>query len=148
MTGRRTWPVAVAGLALVVTSPVLTWEAVGDLSLQGYTQLDYAVRPPRLGPGTTLALGLSATLVGLTALAVLVLAFVERWVRPGWLLVVGPLVLVGVLAGLVGRVMTAGVIGANIGAGLAAMAFVPVALMLVGLAGGACVFMLRGRHPV
>jgi hypothetical protein len=145
MTERRKALPALAGPVLVLTAPVVSWFAIGNLSEQGHGELDYAVQPPRLAPGVELACGLTAQLTAVAALLVLVLGFVRRWVRPGWALVIAPLTLVGLAAGLVERVMTAGVIGANIGAGLAVMFFGPLSVLLVALAAWRCVVLRRPR---
>lgn len=110
---RRT--VAAAALLLVAT-PVAAWWLVGDIS-EVSGDVDYAIRPADISPGTETAIGAAATAVALVALTVLLLptSALRRW--PRWWSVLAPLAALGVFAGWGWRVMTAGVIGANIGAG-------------------------------
>jgi hypothetical protein len=143
---RRVLP-AFAGLALILAAPVLSWHHVGDLSEHGHGELDHTMRPLRVSPGTAHVWVLGAQAVAVAAVLVLAFGLIRRWGRPGWALVVAPLAVVGLIAGLVARVMTAGVVGANIGAGLAVMLYGPLALLLVALAGWRSAVLLRGRRP-
>lgn len=107
-----------------VLSAVLAWWLVGDLSYTGSAGeqgLDRLAAPP-ITEGTALVLGaVSAVLLPLVLLV--------AWRLRSVLL---PAVVLGVLVGAAGRVITAGVIGANIGGGMVLLAspFVLVPLVI------------------
>lgn len=110
------WP-AVAMVALIVAVPVATWWAVGDLSTD-LPDPDYQIRPFDIGHTTEQVAGVSAAVLAAAAVVALIHAgragrFDRRW----WPVLV-ELMLAGALCGAGWRVLTAGVIGANIGAGL------------------------------
>ena len=142
-----------AGLGLVISVPVATWWLVGDLSTVSVDAgRDYAFQPWPVAPVTERALGIAALTVGLSAVAVLGWATRRRVMDARWWTVLVPLLAAGGIAGFSWRVMTAGVIGANIGAGLCVIVGGPVvaALLLFSLA-RAAVVLLRARrmsHPV
>lgn len=122
----------VAAVLAVLAVPVVTWWLVGDQSTTSQDNADYVLRPPfRLSNRATRALGIGALVVTLAAAASLIGASASHSFDLSWWSVVGPLLLLGILLGLGWRVFTAGVIGANIGAGLFAYFFGPVILVLV-----------------
>jgi hypothetical protein len=114
---------------LTIAAAVATWWLVGDLSTPG-SDVDYAFGPLTVDPTLERALGVGSIAVLVVALGLLASArwrgFLARW----WSVLV-PLVLVGVIVGAGLRVMTAGVIGANIGAGLVALFGGPVVVALL-----------------
>jgi hypothetical protein len=111
--------------------------AVGDVSevsLQGRYPLDYVARAPEIS-------GWIVALLGVIALVAIAMSagFLLYSARRGeldrrWLFAVGCLVVAGVLLAGMGRVVTAGTHGANIGAGLAIMFGGPAVIALVGTA--------------
>ncbi|MEU1618123.1 hypothetical protein ABZ479_12600 [Streptomyces sp. NPDC005722] len=124
-----------AAAALIVTAPVATWGLMGRQDAAGFepAELDYMVRPFGIPEGAETAIGAAAAVLA-TAAAVLL----GRASRPGpdrfdgrWWAVIGPLAAAGVLTGAIWRTVTAGVIGANIGAGLAILLGGPVVAGLV-----------------
>jgi hypothetical protein len=126
------WP-SVAGVVLIAAVPVATWWAVGDLSTD-LPDPDYQIRPFDIGPTAEQVAGVSATVLAAAAVVALIHAgragrFDRRW----WPVLV-ELVLAGALCGAGWRVLTAGVIGANIGAGLVLWVGAPMVAALVGLA--------------
>ncbi|MGN9778229.1 hypothetical protein ACTMS0_21055 [Micromonospora sp. H33] len=138
-------------LLLVLATPVAAWWLIGDLTsgqarrlaAEG-TALDYTVRPVSLGAAGDRIVGVLACVAALVALGVLVRGTVVRQVDPRWWAVLLPLVAAGALAGYAGRVLTAGVIGANIGAGLIVLTGGPVLVVLLVVAAVAA-WRLRGR---
>ena len=116
-------PVLAAGGALVVATPVVTWWVSGDLS-EGVHDPDYMVRPLPLSRVAETAIGTTAAAIALAALVVVVRSARRHEVDRRWLAVLGPLVAAGVVCGFGWRVVTAGVIGANIGGGMV-MLFAP-----------------------
>jgi hypothetical protein len=106
---------------LVVAVPVAAWGLWGQQDAAGFrpSELDYAYRPPQLPAGLDTGLGIAALVLALVAGAVLVQATRRRRLAADWWGVLVPLMLVGAAVGVGERVLTAGVIGANIGAGLA-----------------------------
>jgi hypothetical protein len=122
----------VAAVLVVLAVPVVTWWLVGDQSTTSPDNADYVLRPPfRLSNRARRALGIGALVVTLAAAASLIGASASHSFDPSWWSVVGPLLLLGILLGLGWRVITAGVIGANIGAGLFVFFIGPVILALV-----------------
>jgi len=124
------WP-SVAAVALIAAVPVATWWAVGDPSTD-LPDPDYQIRPLDIGQTTEQIAGVIATVLAAAAVVALVGAgragrFDRRW----WPVLV-ELVLAGALCGVGWRVLTAGVIGANIGAGLVLWVGAPMVAALVG----------------
>ncbi|MGH3679941.1 MAG: hypothetical protein ACRDT2_06755 [Natronosporangium sp.] len=113
------WPVRLAAAGLAVATPVAIWWLVGDQSENAATEeLDYAVGPVVVDPAVERLVGIGSVLLLAAAVVVLVGASVWRWLDPRWWAVILPVVVAGMVAGFALRVLTAGVIGANIGAGL------------------------------
>jgi hypothetical protein len=139
-----------AAVTLIVTTPVATWGLMGRQDAAGFapSELDYMVRPFAIPAGLETALGVAAAVLATGAAVVL-----GRASRPGpdrldgrWWEVIGPLVAAGVLAAAVWRTVTAGVIGANIGAGLAILLGGPVIAGLVLWSLGRGLWLARSRH--
>ncbi|MEU9114341.1 hypothetical protein AB0D04_21775 [Streptomyces sp. NPDC048483] len=124
---------ALSAAVLVTAVPVATWGLLGQDDYSGLppAQLDHAVEPLDLPPGLDTALGVAALLLAGGAAALLARATRRGTFARHWWQVLTPLIIAGLLAGYGVRVLTAGVVGANIGAGLMAMAGGPV---LAGLA--------------
>jgi hypothetical protein len=121
---------AVAGFALVVAGSA--WWQLGDLSeVPLSAEPDYAMRPPQIPAGVETAAGVGCLVVTVAVLGSLVWASARRRVTGRWWLVAAPTALAGYALGVIARVMTAGVIGANIGAGLAVMFIGPVVVVLL-----------------
>ncbi|MDQ3570584.1 MAG: hypothetical protein M3396_08185 [Actinomycetota bacterium] len=129
-------------VVLVVAFPVAVAWVIGDLSTTDDPRPDYAIRPPDIPPAMEHALGAFSLVAVVASTAALVWAWRREPPRPGWLSVLVPLVVAGAIAGLGWRVMTAGVIGANIGAGLTVLFGTPVVIALIILA---CVSAWRRR---
>ncbi|MBN0044935.1 hypothetical protein JS756_12615 [Streptomyces actuosus] len=109
-----------AALLLVAAVPVAVWGLMGRQDAQGIppSELDHAFRPPDVADGTATVLGVVALVLGVLGAALLVRAGLRGSLDNRWWAVLGPLVAAGALAGVGLRILTAGVIGANIGAGL------------------------------
>lgn len=122
------WLVAVV---LCAASAVIIGWVVGDQATPDYgAGLDYMVRPisiPRAA-STTIIL---TSLVAYPASVVLLRRLSDGDVRDRWMRALLPLTLAGALCGAVYRVVTAGVIGANIGGSLAVMVGFPLFVVLV-----------------
>lgn len=131
---------ALAAAAGLVALPVAAWWVSGDMS---YTPTiadtlagppDYMVRPLPLSASTERAAGATAVVVVLaSALLLVVHARQGPWDRR-WFGPLAAAATVGVIVGFGWRVMTAGVIGANIGAGLMIVFAGPMVLVLLGWA--------------
>ena len=139
---RRFLPLAVL---LVLTAPVAVWWVVGDMSIEG-SDLDYSVRPPDWDPAVQNAVGITATVVFVVVAALLVHAGVTRRLDPLWWLALVPAVTAGAVAAVIERMLTAGTYGANIGAGLAVLAGVPVVVVLLTISLVVTVLMARRRR--
>lgn len=124
---RRT--IALAAVAvIVVLSPVTVWWIVGDRSETWIEDPDHAFRPLPLSAAQEAAAGWGSLAASLAAAGVVVVALRRHDLEARVVRAAVPLLLAGGFCGGGWRVMTAGVIGANIGAGLvfmAGLAFVP-----------------------
>jgi len=109
----------------VLLSPIATWSIVGDMSYKGDPNPDYMFRPIPLTGGQELAIAAAALTVSAAAVGCAILAYRRRLVGRADLGVALPLVLAGAYCGIAWRMMTAAVIGANIGGAMAVM-FAPV----------------------
>lgn len=130
---------------LTVAAPLATWGLVGRQDEQGVppSQLDYAVRAPQLPAGAETALGAAGLVLAVACAALLVRATRRKTFDHRWWQVLAPLVAAGLMAGAGWRVATAGVIGANIGAGLVVMFVVPLVSLLVLWAIGRALWLAR-----
>ncbi|WP_326799925.1 hypothetical protein OG946_34880 [Streptomyces sp. NBC_01808] len=115
---------AIAAAGLVLACPVWVWWVVGQLDAD-FDDLDYYIRPPELPPGLEPALGISGMAVAVLCALVLLVATSLEWLDRRWRQVIGPLVLAGIGTGYGWRILTAGGIGANLGAGLVTLFGVP-----------------------
>ncbi len=123
-----------AGAALVLACPFVTWWLIGDLTFQKGTAYPgdfFLYRPPPISPAAELAIGIASSSVALLALAVLIYATIKARFDSQWWLVLSLLIAAGMVVGAAERVMTAGVVGANIGGGLAAILGPPIVAVLV-----------------
>ncbi len=106
------------------------------------SELDYAYQPWGIGDGVAAVVGgLALVLAGVGA-AVLMRGAMDR----RWWGVLGPLVVVGLMVGVGWRVLTAGVVGANIGAGMLIIFGTPVAAGLLLWAVGRGVWLATRGH--
>ncbi|WP_369194538.1 hypothetical protein [Streptomyces djakartensis] len=144
----RTRGMFAAGAAVVGGVPVAAWGLMGRQDYEGLpaSELDYAFQPWGVGDGVAAVVG-GIALVGVAVGAVVLVRGVRRGVLdPRWWSVVGPLVVVGLMAGVGWRILTAGVVGANIGAGLLVVFGTPVAVGLVVWAVARSVWLIAGRR--
>ncbi|MFC6022024.1 hypothetical protein ACFP2T_38405 [Plantactinospora solaniradicis] len=143
------WDLVLAVAVLVIATPVATWWLVGDRStVPAGAVPDYAFQPWDVNPGVAHAAGIGSVVAALVALLVLGRATGRNRLDPRWWGVFVPLLAAGVTVGFGWRVMTAGVIGANIGAGLMILLGGPVvAALLIGAIAYAIRLSLRRRPP-
>ncbi|MEU6715087.1 hypothetical protein ABZ897_26790 [Nonomuraea sp. NPDC046802] len=139
-----------AAIACVVATPVAVWWLVGDLSapVPAGAPLDYTLRPPALPAWAEWVIGIVAVLVTGVSLVLLVRASRRSRFDPRWWAALVPALTAGALAGLGWRVVTAGTIGPNIGAGLALMLGVPFVALLLLWAIGWSAHLLRSRRAI
>jgi hypothetical protein len=126
-----TWAAVAAALALLVAVPVATWWLVGDMSTVPVSDRDYAFQPWAIDPAVARAAGAGSVVVGTVAVVLLGWAMVRRVLDIRWWAVLVPVVAAGFIAGAGWRVMTAGVYGANIGAGFVVLLGGPMVLVLL-----------------
>ncbi|MFP3987998.1 hypothetical protein U9R90_10920 [Streptomyces sp. E11-3] len=137
----------VAAVLLFLSSTVAVWWLVGQQTLDDVADPDFAVRPWDIPRGVERAVGAGSfvTLAGTVPL------FVDwtltRRMDPVWWSALGPLLGAGAAAAVGHRVVTAEVIGANIGGGFVVLVGMPV-VALVGVMGlgRAVQLALRGRR--
>jgi hypothetical protein len=138
------WGVVVAAAALVVAFPVATWWLVGDQStIHVSADADYAFEPFDVSVGAERTAGIGSAALAVAALLTLAWATRRRRFDARWWMVLIPLLAAGLIVGFGWRAMTAGVIGANIGAGLVVLLGGPaVAALLI----WAAVYSIRLLH--
>jgi len=145
--GLAQWGVVVAAAALVVAFPVATWWLVGDQStVHVGADADYAFEPFDVSVGVERAAGIGSTALVVVALLVLVWATRRHRLDVRWWMVLIPLLAAGLIVGFGWRVMTAGVIGANIGAGFAVLLGGPAVAVLLIWAAGYSIRLLHRRR--
>jgi len=127
---RNPWWVLGAAGALVAAAPFAVWSWVGDLSSPG-TDLDYLWHPPVLSSTQESIVLVAATSAVILGLVVLVAARAKGATRPPLLVLTAIAAAYASAVGLGYRIMTAGVIGANIGGGLVLFAAVPTTAVAV-----------------
>ncbi|MFF0890582.1 hypothetical protein [Streptomyces sp. NPDC003456] len=137
-----------AGAAVVGGVPVAAWGLMGRQDYDGLPadELDYAFQPWDVGDGVAAVVGGIGLLVAVAGAVVLARGARRGAMDPRWWSVVGPLVVVGLMAGAGWRILTAGVVGANIGAGLVIILGAPVAAALVVWALARSVWLVAGRR--
>ncbi|MDQ6837969.1 MAG: hypothetical protein M3137_06435 [Actinomycetota bacterium] len=119
----------------VLLSPIATWSIAGDMSYKGDPHPDYMFRPLPLTGGQELAIAAAALTVSAAAAVFVALAYRRRLVGRADLRLALPLLLVGAYCGIAWRMMTAAVIGANIGGAMAmmfAVVFLPAMIIWFG----------------
>ncbi|WP_433433394.1 hypothetical protein [Nonomuraea sp. CA-141351] len=144
----RNTGLVVAAAGCVLAAPVVVWWLLGDLSAAAPpgTELDHAVRPPAIDPWAERAAGIAAALVAAGTLALLVRASRRRRFDRRWWAALLPALAAGAIAGAGWRVVTAGTLGANIGAGLTILLGGPlVALLLLWALGWSIRLLVAGR---
>jgi hypothetical protein len=121
----------VAAITSIIVMPLTAWWMIGDLS-EKTSSPDYYIQPPYISHGTEQMIGWISLGLLLLSLFILVRSFKALpKIKKAWL---GTLVKVwsaGVILALIWRVDTAGVVGANIGAGLATMVGLPIVMVLL-----------------
>lgn len=140
------WLALGASAGLVLAFPIATWWLVGDQStVPASAHPDFAFRPLDVSRGAEHAAGLASVL--LAAVAVLLLAWftVRRLFDARWWSVLVPLMAAGFIAGAGWRVMTAGVIDANIGAGLIVFLGTPLIAALLVWSVARSMYLVRRR---
>jgi hypothetical protein len=125
----------------------LPGRGLGDQSTVPPSDADYAFRPLLIGAGAERAVGIGSVLLVVVALSVLVWATHRHLFGRRWWIVLGLLLAADFIIGSGWRVMTAGVIGANIGAGLVVMFGGPVLVVLLIGALALAVRLWRGAPP-
>jgi hypothetical protein len=135
-------PAALA-LALALATPVATWWLVGDQSTVPVSAgRDDAFRPLDISPFAERAAGIGSLVLAVGMMVLLVRATRRQLLDPRWWSVPVPLLGAGFVAGSAWRVLTAGVIGANIGAGFALVLGGPVIAALLLWAAARSAFIL------
>ncbi len=126
----------IAGVVAVLAVPATTYWLIGDQSPDDVAveDLNYYWHPPDWSEHTVASVGRACGVLLLISIAVLAFAARKRWMHPAWLYVVGCLIAAGFVLGVSYRMLTAGGVGALIGA-----QFVPpfVVIVIVGVVGGA-----------
>jgi MFS family permease len=123
----------VAGVVVVASAPIVAWWVVGDQSEIAETvpDPDYAIHPWNVPSGVARVIETGATAALVSAVAFLLFATATRRIRARWWWIVAMVGALGGLIGLLARVGTARVIGANIGFGIAVLFSLVIAAILI-----------------
>lgn len=145
------WWARVAVGVLIVTVPVATWWLVGpnpgneigsDPALRP-DDYDYLFHPPAIDVDVERVVGIVAV-VGVTmSLGALIWAARRQQIDRSWRGPILTVCAVGVIVGVAERVMTAAVVGANIGGGFCLLFGTPTVLVLLGASIGGSIRILR-----
>src|SRR3712207_1772432 len=111
------WPVLV-GVVLVLATPIAVWWMVGDRTTSEVPDPDYLIHPIPMSATMERRIGASAVLLVLASASALLGATWRGRFCARWWGVLAPLLVAGGFCGLGWRVITAGVVGANIGGGM------------------------------
>ena len=128
MTNRLAVTLALAlGTGLLLVS----WWLIGDLSSSGFSpdELDYMVRTPDVIERNSATAGVVGAVTAAVGLVVVSLLFLGGRLERRSLILIGAGAGCGAFLGLAARTITAGGIGANIGAGLVILFGVPAAVV-------------------
>jgi hypothetical protein len=124
--------VPAASIALIAAAPLAAYFAVGDLSEIGpESNLDYFWREPSWMPSAVAPVGIVAVIVSVASIVTLIRAHRRRLLTRAAIACEALLVGAGFIIGGGLRVLTAGVFGAHIGAGLVILFGTPLVFTLV-----------------
>lgn len=124
---------AVTGTAaLLVAGSVASWWLIGDQSssVPPRTKLDHLVRPPEIPPAVERIAGVGGCVAVLAGVVSVQWAIFRHGLARRWNLALAGVLGCAAFLGFAGRTVTAGVIGANIGAGLVMFVLAPIALLV------------------
>lgn len=132
------------GILVSLAFPIAVWWAIGSMGQGG----SFFIKPPQIQPVVGHAVGAMAALIVVAGLVVLGLATRRGQIRPEWCWdVLAPILFAGLIVGAGGRVVTASVDGANIGAGLVLLVGPPLVLIMIVIAVVRTISLLRqGRR--
>ena len=147
--GARAWLLLLsAAVTLALATPIATWWLVGPLkTAPARVGLDYAFRPWPISPVAATATGIAAAMLAVMSLALLIWATARHRLDARWWRVLIPLLVAFFIAGAGWRVLTAGVLGSNIGAGIVIVIGGPLVLVLVAWALGYALYLGSGQSP-
>jgi hypothetical protein len=122
---------AFLAIALAAVAPAVWWLAtlIPD-SVGADSDPDYMLQPLNLATGVAPIVGIGSLILVAAGLAVLAHAIRSGTLRGGWIGVLAPLAACAAYTGAAYSVMTAPVIGANIGGGLAAIGALPFGIAM------------------
>ncbi len=121
----------VSALAIIAAPPAVYY-AIGDLSTVGPDMdPDYVMHPPSWSPSHVTFVGILALAVLASAVAVLIREHRREPILRSTLIIDALLISVGVIVAGGYRVVTAAVIGANIGAGILVLSASPIVIGLL-----------------
>ncbi len=133
------------GLLLALSVAVVVWWLVGPMTID-LPDPDVAVRAPELGATVERVIGLAALVVAVMSSFLLLRS--GSAIDRRWWPVLAVLLLTAAFLAYGWRVLTAEVIGANIGAGLFLLVGLPLAaIALIGVVVRAAWLLVRGRRP-
>lgn len=140
------WTVLVGAIGLFLGATVATWHFVGDQSTTAPDKASYVLHPIPISPQIEHAAGIGGIAMTIGAASWLTWAAVQHGYDLRWWLVFGPALAAAMLIGLAWRVMTAGGIDANIGAGILVLIGGPVLLILLAWAIGYGIYLASAAN--
>lgn len=125
--------VPLSAVLLVAAVPIALWYLIGDLSTSPLPsrESDHLVEPMQIPAWSEHAAGIASLVLTVACVALLFWGGSRRFATPRTWIALALLIPAGLIIGLAGRVLTASVIGANIGAGIMLLFPLPLAGILI-----------------
>lgn len=138
----------IAAVGVIAAVPAAWWIAgVFAGTTDESADPDYMWQPIGLSDSAATVIGVTSTLVVITASAVIVRGLRSGSIPTRWLGVVVPLALAAAYSGTTYAVATAPVVGANIGGGILVLFGLPIVPALLVVAGATAYSMRYDRRP-
>jgi hypothetical protein len=138
-----------SGFGAVFAMPFVAWWLIGDQSetnLRPRDELDYVSRAPAISGRVTAIVGAIALVIVVVGVVVHFIAAKRGLLDLRWLAVLATFLIAGFLLAAIGRAVTAGVVGANIGGGMAIVFGLPVVALLIGYAVVQATWLIASKH--
>jgi len=146
-TSKAGWVIVPAAVGMVMAVPVVSWWLVGDQSsVPAGAHPDFTFQGFEVGPSVERAAGIGSTVLAVVTMVVLAWAMYRRQIDWRWWGVLVLVMAAGFIVGSGWRVMTAGGIGANIGAGLVVFFGGPIVVALLICARAYSIHLIRSRR--
>lgn len=145
---RRRFGLAALSLTIVISTAVSSWWLIGDLTETDPVSADYIVRPPGFLTAHERRIGVVGLITLLIAIGMVILVWRRTRPRVEWGILLTIWLIAAMAAGYAERVITVGVVGANIGGGMLILASPVAAILLIGISIWLLAQVRRGESPV